>query len=477
MAAFGIDFGTTTSCAVRLLAGRPQLFGDGEGNPLPSIVAVDVATGEARGGRDTWNKRFELQRHGNYQVIPSIKPFLGQDRRWPTNNGEWTATTAAAFVLRQLSDLARERLHEGITEATIAIPVGMSAAARRTLRQAAGEAGIEVTSFVAESTAAVFRYLDEIRHLHRVVVFDWGGGTLDISALELRSAGIFEIGLAGTPTAGNALDNEIAVFLHGLIMEGRGHVRGFDEMSPHDQNHLLFRAEEAKRQLSQTTDAAVSMTDYGGEPVHIRVDRRMLAPIVRPAVNEAVALLESTIHKAGLEVAAVDRILLIGGSSQLWLLREVLSADQRFMGRYRLAESPEWDVAHGAALLQSRPGSYSLAETFGLRLSDGSSVPLVQEGDAPSHEQRTLSLVLTEDAREAQIVIERIGAGTRAEPALTFSTQTLGFLQEEIALQFGLTSDLTFSAAAKSSRFANREPRAHEIEKVRFAYKLPAARP
>ena len=157
MAAFGIDFGTTTSGAVRLLAGRPQSFGDGEGGTLPSIVAVDIATGEPTGGRAVWNERFELEKQGNYHIIPSVKPYLGQDRRWSANGTLWTPTTAAAFVLKQLSEVARKRLRDGITKATMSIPVGMSAAARRDLRKAASLAGIDVESFVAESTSAVFR--------------------------------------------------------------------------------------------------------------------------------------------------------------------------------------------------------------------------------------------------------------------------------------------------------------------------------
>ena len=279
--------------------------------------------------------------------------------------------------------------------------------------------------------------------------------------------------MAGTPTAGNAIDHEIAAFLHALIMESRNEHRSFEEMSPHDQNQLLFRAEEAKRQLSERTEVMVSMADYAGGAVRTSVTRAMLSPVVRPSVTEAISLLETAIYKAGLEIEAVDRILVIGGSSQLWLLREALGGDPRFMGRYRLADSPEWDVAHGAALLQARPGSYSLAETFALRLSDGTSVPLASEGEAPSDARRELSLVLTEDAREAHIVIERLTKGGKPHPAMTFSTPTFGFLEEELRLQFGLTRDLTFEASAKSKRFKKCRAIAHEIEEVRFGYGLP----
>jgi molecular chaperone DnaK len=334
---------------------------------------------------------------------------------------------------------------------------------------------MQVEAFVAESTAAVFRYYTEYRHLHRVAVFDWGGGTLDISVVEFRQSGIFEIGLGGTPTAGNALDREIALNLHARIMRERGQTRPFDEMDPHDQSELLFRSEEVKRQLASKSEVTLAMGAYAGHPVHIEVTRASLRSTLLPAVTEAVSLLEATIHRAGLSVDGIDTILLIGGSSQLWLLREELASDPRFAGRWQLAESPEWDVAHGAALLSRQPGAYALAETLDLKLANGSRIQLARPGDAPGAPERSLSLVLIEDAPEAHLVIERRGDSMSATaPALQFSAPTLGFLEEEITLRYGLTADLTFSAAATSARFSS-EGKPYEIEDLRFGYALSQA--
>jgi molecular chaperone DnaK len=215
------------------------------------------------------------------------------------------------------------------------------------------------------------------------------------------------------------------------------------------------------------------MTSYGGEAVHIVVSREMLQPVLAAAVKEAIGLLESTIHKSGLTVDAVDTILLIGGSSQLWLLQEQLSSDSRFKGRYTIAGAPEWDVAHGAALLDREPGAYRIAETLALRLSDGSSIVLARPGDRPNGHRRTLSLVLAEDAAEAHLVIERRADGdTRGKPALQFSAPSLGFLEEEIQFNYGLTPELTFAANAASTRRPAGAVRDHEIEDLRFAYTL-----
>jgi molecular chaperone DnaK len=474
MATFGIDFGTTTSGVVQVLGGRRVDYGDDAGKPLPSIVVIDTATGELSGGREAWNRRFELEQDGKHHVIPSIKTFLASDRHWPTATRIWTPEGIAAYVFEQLNtQVVRRGIRAGIGSATVAIPVGMKAASRRTLRAAAAKAGIKIESFVSESTAAVFRYLPEYRHLHRVVVFDWGGGTLDVSVLEFRSTGVFELALGGTSTAGNALDHQIALHIHGRIMDSRGERRGFDEMDPHDQAQLQFRAEIAKQQLSLVEATPVSMMNYDGDSVHLSLTREALTPVVRPAVAEAIALLERTIHRAGLTVDAVDAILLVGGSSQLWLLHSELSADPRFKGRYRIAEAPEWDVAHGAALVSSNPGAYELAETLALRLSDGSSMELARPGDRPGVGRRALSLVLTEDAPEAHLVIERRSTlDSLPKPALQFSTPTLGFLNEELAFTFGLTPDLTFAASAKSARQPESPASDREIEDLRFGYAL-----
>jgi molecular chaperone DnaK len=304
-------------------------------------------------------------------------------------------------------------------------------------------------------------------------VFDWGGGTLDVSVLEFRSGGVFEMALGGTAMAGNALDHEIALFLHGRIMQSRARRASFDEMDPHDQAQLVFRAEQAKQRLSQHESAQVSLMSYGGDPVNMTVGRQELSPVIGPAVTQALALLESTIHRAGLSVDGVDTILLVGGSSQLWLLQQELSADPRFKGRYRIAEAPEWDVAHGAALLNRDPGAYRLAETLTLRLSDGTSAELARPGDQPWGEWRGLSLVLTEDAPEAHLVVERHTAGDpRGRAALQFSTPSLGFLEEEIGLRFRLTPDLTFAVAAASGRRPAAEARERELEDLRFGYEL-----
>ena len=151
---FGIDFGTTNSGAFEL--NSRQSYGDEEARPLPSIVVIDKATNRVFGGREAWNDRLSLTEKSNYHVIPSVKALLDTDQEWSGDQKRWTVPEVAAVVLRQLSEQARTA--GGISEAIFSIPVGMSPKARRNLRKAARLAGIQVTGFVKESTAAVIRY-------------------------------------------------------------------------------------------------------------------------------------------------------------------------------------------------------------------------------------------------------------------------------------------------------------------------------
>ena len=159
-ATFGIDFGTTNTSAVEIDGRVVHQFGDEQGKPLPSVIILNHATDQVIGGRDAWNRRLELQQLGGFEIVGSIKRCLESDRHWVTAGRSWTPTDIAAEVLKQLSIRAQKEVAAGIRKATFSIPVGLSARARSVLRDAAALAGIEVSSFVVESTAAFVRYFE-----------------------------------------------------------------------------------------------------------------------------------------------------------------------------------------------------------------------------------------------------------------------------------------------------------------------------
>jgi len=203
------------------------------------------------------------------------------------------------------------------------------------------------------------------------------------------------------------------------------------------------------------------------------VSRRNATGVLGPFVDRAVNLLASTVAQAGLSIDSLDDIIVIGGSSQLWLLNERLAADPRFTGHYRLAANPEWDVAHGAAILEQTPGNYELAETLGLQLCDGTHFELVRRGQALDTTPRSLSLALVEDAREANLIIDRLAdLGAVQTNALHFSVPTLGFLDDEIRVSHELTRDLTFRVSAHSRSLGREKAEIREFSNLRFGYHL-----
>jgi len=475
MTEFGIDFGTTNSCAVRLPAGRNDRFGDEEGRPLPSIVVIDKATGEERCGRDVWRQRLEINERGGYHIITSIKKQLNEIRNWYTPSKRWTVPQVVAVVLKQLSKRAESfHIRGGIGKATFGVPVGMSPLARRNLREAADIAGIKVSGLVKESTAVLMRYWEPVRHCRYVAVFDWGGGTLDISLIEIRGDSLFELHTAGMPIAGDSLDDRIARFLHAEIMKQRGIPRSFEEMPPQDRDQMLFRCEIAKCELSSASERLVGLEEYDGRPSQMLLTRQLCRPIIESAVRQAVDLLGKCVHGAGISFEELDQLIVVGGSSRLWLLPELLGNDERFTGKCVFARDPEWDVAHGAALLEARPGQFALNETLALELSDGSNFALVARGASPTVNSFDLSVSLVEDARQANILVNRLPSGDHgsAQGLLQMAVPAMGFDKEDILLNYRLTEDLTFHLRGHSSARGIKAAVEQETEELLFSYKL-----
>jgi molecular chaperone DnaK len=471
---FGIDFGTTNSCAVEFDTG--SRIGDGFGRPMPSIIAVDPATRDRKAGREIWNRRMAITDLGGYRVVDSIKLLLEKPDQSPIPG--FSVAELVAIILQELSSHAERArgIEGGIRKATFSIPVKMSPAARGVLREAAGLAGIQVTAFVKEPTAAVIHAWRDVCDRSFVAVFDWGGGTLDISVVEIRGRSIRELRTDGLSEAGNRIDWAIASMVNRRIMKQRGLAKQLEELPAEQQDDLRYRCELAKCDLARNADAFFALQGYDGRHEQVILTRDECAREIQPFVERALDRLGRTIKDAVKRYDAIDEIVVTGGCSQLWLLREMLGNDPRFAGRYMLAPDPEWAVARGAAILESRPGAFELAESIRLELSDGDHIDLAVPGDRPGR-AGTLSLQLVEDAREAHILINRCSMETSERiPELSMTVPAQGFLDEEIHLRHELTSVQTFRLEGRSKALSGRglaDLVAKESGELRFSYQLP----
>ncbi len=470
MIAFGIDFGTTNSAAVELYEQTFREYGYGQ-KPLPSIVAIDKATGATKAGPEVREHQLELEQDGRFHVIRSVKTILDSEQHWTTERGRWTPPMVAAEVLKTLSNQVRQfGLEEGIRAATFGVPVGVRPSAARVLREAAKLAGIHVNGVIKESTAALFRHLERVRDCRYVVVFDWGGGTLDVTVLEIRGRTIYERYVAGLPRAGDQIDEDLARRVHPYLCPSGN---SFDESPEQERDALRVQCEFAKCHLATSEEVPIRV-QYASKPQTLILSREFCRPAIEPLVKEAIDILATTVSRSGLSVDAIDQVIVIGGSSRLWLLRQMIEDDARFAGIATFPDKPEWDVARGAAIVDQSPGKHSLAETIGLELSDGSYFELARPGDAPTPERCLISLALVEDVKAANVVIDRWDRDSEAhhELAVQFSVPTLGFDQEAVDLSWNITDDLTLSIEGRSRVHGNGAITRREITRLRFGYSI-----
>lgn len=184
----GIDFGTTNTAVVAVISneyGSKKIFLGEEGEyPFSSVVAIPKNGEEMLFGREVKRRRLELSK--DYNIITSMKSYLGTNEEFIINNRRYTAVQITAEFLRYIKVYVQKHYNIEINEATFAFPIDFTPEARKALKSAADLANININGFVSESTAAYIATKNEAKAYSKVMVIDWGGGTLDISILDLK---------------------------------------------------------------------------------------------------------------------------------------------------------------------------------------------------------------------------------------------------------------------------------------------------
>jgi molecular chaperone DnaK len=481
---FGIDFGTTNSAAVgwpHLDTGR--LFGWRRTNrPLPSVVAIHRLTGEVQAiGPDARNHRENLE--AQCEVISSVKTHLADpEKQWRIGPRVWRPYEVAAEIIKELRKSIRDRLAPGeklMDSSVFSIPVGCSLAHRQALRRAAQLAGIEVLSFISEPTAALCRHFRDVRRWPRVAVFDWGGGTLDISIVDITDNVVSERGTSGRRLGGDDLDHTLAEYLHGRIMLDRGYDTPFSAVKPEYRDLLIQEAERAKIDLGSQNSVTINLPFYCGPSATVTLTVETMLGLFEPFIAQAFhALVETVENRAGCSREEIGCLLMVGGTSKLRGLSEAF----RQKGWPGLIEHPadaDWNIAQGAAINAMSPGLYVAAQDFGLAVSDGSYYPLIRAGDSLSiNDTKEHHFGLVEDSCEARVVfVQPKGRrgyqnGDPLETLHYLSLPAYGFSNEPIVLQTWVDQDLVVNVRGFSAR-CEAETRDWQYENLRFRYKLP----
>lgn len=472
---FGIDFGTTNSATVGVTVFKNKTeenkYGDDEQRPIPSVVAINKKNGTIYTGRDAWERRQELSQ--TCEFIPSVKSLLDKEWSKVIAGKKWTPDLVAAEVFKGLQKNIYGQTGVAMENAVIAIPVGFSAKKREILRKAALRAGIAISSFVSEPTAAFFANYDEVRNDNIVAVFDWGGGTLDVSILKHYDGKVYELATGGMNEAGDAIDLLLANKIHSRIERKKKKGFSYDDMPARNRDMMLVRAERAKKALSDDDTAIISINHYGEYgAVREILDYDWFSEIVDGIVDKAVNCFKDVVSESGLSISQIDRVIMEGGSSNIGPL--ITKMQSVFGDRLYFPEETMWNVGVGTAKLAASPGEYYSNQKISLKLSDGKSFPLLKEGEALKGWHQRHHFGIVDSDREARFVFT--GSPDIDNDDNRFSTMEVPayrFLQEHIILDVSVDDDQVFQAKATSTMRPSDVYSVWTYPKLKCYYLLP----
>ncbi|RNM14955.1 molecular chaperone DnaK [Nocardioides pocheonensis] len=347
--AVGIDLGTTNSVVAVLEGGEPTVIANAEGaRTTPSVVAFaksgEVLVGEVAKRQAVTNVD---------RTIRSVKRHMGTDWKTRIDDKDFTAQQISAFVLQKLKRDAEAYLGEPVTDAVITVPAYFSDAQRQATKEAGEIAGLNVSRIVNEPTAAALAYgLDKGDHEQTILVFDLGGGTFDVSLLEIGE-GVVEVKATSGDNhlGGDDWDLRIVEWMVKKFKDNNGVDLGADKIA---LQRLQEAAEKAKIELSSSSETTIHLpyiTHGESGPLHFeeKLTRAEFQKLTADLLERTKAPFRQVIKDAGLDVAKIDHVVLVGGSTRMPavadVVRELTGGKEPNKG-----VNPDEVVAVGAAL-------------------------------------------------------------------------------------------------------------------------------
>ena len=343
----GIDLGTTNSAVAVLEGNESKIIPNPEGNrTTPSVVAFK--NGEIQVGEVA-----KRQAVTNLNTISSIKRHMGDaSYKVEIEGKQYTPQEISAMILQYLKGYAEEYLGEKVEKAVITVPAYFNDAQRQATKDAGHIAGLEVERIVNEPTAAALAYgLDKVDHEEKILVFDLGGGTFDVSILELGD-GVFDVlSTSGdNHLGGDDFDNKIIEFLVAEFKRDNGIDLSQDKMA---MQRLKDAAEKAKKDLSGVTSTQISLpfiTAGEAGPLHLEVTltRAKFDQLTLDLVERTKEPVRRALSDAGLSASEIDQVILVGGSTRI---PAVVEAVRKETGKEpNKSVNPDEVVAMGAAI-------------------------------------------------------------------------------------------------------------------------------
>ncbi|MFQ7260491.1 MAG: molecular chaperone DnaK, partial [Christensenellales bacterium] len=312
----GIDLGTTNSCVAVMEGGQPVVIVNSDGaRTTPSVV------GFAKNGERLIGDSAKRQAITNTdRTISSIKRHMGENYKVAIDGKNYSPQEISAMVLQKLKADAESYLGEAVTEAVITVPAYFSDAQRQATKDAGKIAGLDVKRIINEPTAAALAYGLDNEKEQKIMVYDLGGGTFDVSIIEIGDGVVEVLATNGdTRLGGDDFDNRIIDYLVSEFKKTEGMDLSSDKMA---MQRLKEAAEKAKKELSTVTSSNINlpfitMNQDGPKHLDITLSRAKFDELTADLVDRTMGPVRNALSDAGLSASELDKILLVGGSTRI----------------------------------------------------------------------------------------------------------------------------------------------------------------
>ena len=342
----GIDLGTTNSCVSVLEGGEAKVIANPEGGrTTPSVVAFkngEIIVGDAA----------KRQMVTNPDTIYSIKRLMGTDKKVKANGKEYTPEEVSAMILSYMKDYAESYLGEKVTKAVITVPAYFNDAQRQATKNAGKIAGLEVERIINEPTAAALAYgIDKQNDAHTILVYDLGGGTFDVSILELGD-GVYEVKSTSgnNKLGGDDFDQRISDYLVSEFKKENGIDLSKDKMA---MQRIKDASEKAKKDLSGVTQTQISLpfiSQGDNGPLHLEMNltRAKFEELIGDLIESTLDPVRKALKDANMTKDDIDKIIFVGGSTRIPMVTDLI---QKELGKEpSKGVNPDEVVAMGASI-------------------------------------------------------------------------------------------------------------------------------
>ncbi|MBD2565129.1 MULTISPECIES: Hsp70 family protein [Nostoc] len=472
MVGFGIDFGTTNSVAAAFNGEELTSFVDKEGLPHPSIVWY---RGDSQPivGRNAKDQIKDFQNTPGNKIIRSIKSQIQQEEEFEIFGKSKYTWQVASEIFRFLKEDVKTRYANfpAIEEAVVTVPLYFNGRQRRAIRKAAEMAGVTIKTFIHEPFAAVVGYLladsEQWENLKQrrenILVFDWGGGTLDITLVKLDSGCLYEVSTAGANgKSGDYLDEVLMNYVIDTFQREKSISSEGFRIEPGIESLLLHEVEFSKIDLSIKHNSSIELFDFYSDNersynLFQDINRSQFECLIQLQIQDAMALVDKILHDTRLQPSQINQVLLIGGTSRIPLL---INEMHKTFGLTKVIELPNADtvIAEGAAIISYYDWQPYLVQPIDVQLADQNHYTVFESGTIlkPDTAKKEVAFFCTDNREGEGRLIITTNLDNREHQVkeiinVPISKVLQNIYKERIIADFRIDRDVILRVSAKGS--------------------------